>query len=126
MGTRLQLHNILVGVLCSFRKWLWDPLDFENGDIDAMILEAAKKHVYFQPPSNIQMTYPCIVYERDTGDTQFADNNPYIFKLRYQITVIDRNPDSPIPAKIAELPMCTMDRHFVSDNLHHDVFNCYF
>ena len=108
MGTRLQLHDILVGIMTDA-----DP-------------SYATGHVYFQPPSNIQMKYPCIVYERDTGDTQFADNNPYIFKLRYQITVIDRNPDSLIPAKVAELPMCTMDRHFVSDNLHHDVFNCYF
>lgn len=108
MGTRLQLHDILVGIMTDT-----DP-------------SYAQGHVYFQPPSNIQMKYPCIVYERDTGDTQFADNNPYIFKFRYQIAVIDRNPDSPIPEKVAELPMCTMDRHFVSDNLHHDVFNCYF
>lgn len=108
MGTRLQLHDILVGIMTDT-----DP-------------SYAKGHVYFQPPSNIQMKYPCIVYERDTGDTQFADNYPYIFKIRYQITVIDRNPDSLIPAKVAELPMCMMDRHFVSDNLHHDVFNCYF
>lgn len=108
MGTRLQLHDILVGIMTDT-----DP-------------SYAQGHVYFQPPSNIQMKYPCIVYERGTGDTQFADNNPYIFKFRYQITVIDWNPDSPIPEKVAELPMCTMDRHFVSDNLHHDVFNCYF
>lgn len=108
MGTRLQLHDILTDIMAEI-----DPA-YANG------------HVYFQPPSTIYMNYPCIVYERNTGDTQFADNYPYIFKLRYQITVIDKNPDSLIPSKVAALPLCTMDRYFVSDNLHHDVFNCYF
>lgn len=108
MGTRLQLHDILTDIMAEI-----DP-SYADG------------HVYFQPPSTIYMNYPCIVYERNTGDTQFADNYPYIFKLRYQITVIDKNPDSLIPSKVAALPLCTMDRHFVSDNLHHDVFNCYF
>lgn len=72
------------------------------------------------------MKYPCIVYHRSTGDTQFADDIPYVYKKRYQITVMDQNPDSEIPDKIAKLPMCVFDRHFSSDRLNHDVFNIYF
>lgn len=82
--------------------------------------------VYFQPPANISMVYPCIVYQRDNGITKFAGNNPYSFINRYMLTVIDRNPDSGIPGKVAALPMCTFNRFFTADNLNHDVFNLYF
>ena len=35
-------------------------------------------NVYFQPPTNIKLEYPCIVYKRDFADTEFADDNPYM------------------------------------------------
>lgn len=82
--------------------------------------------VYFQPPANVQMEYPCIVYTRDNARTRFAGNLPYRYVKRYQVTIIDRDPDSPIPDKVAALPMCIFDRSFVADNLNHDVFNLYF
>ena len=82
--------------------------------------------VYFQPPPNLEMTYPCIRYERDSAETQFASNRPYRYTKRYQVMVIDRNSDSPIPDKIAALPMCTFDRWYAAENLNHDVFNLFF
>jgi hypothetical protein len=82
--------------------------------------------VYFQPPAAVKMSYPCIVYTRESSETRFADNLPYQRVKRYQVTVIDRNPDSLIPDKVAELPLCTHVNFFVSDNLNHDVFNLYF
>lgn len=72
------------------------------------------------------MQYPCIVYARDDAITDFADNKPYTYTKRYQVTVIDRNPDSDIPDKVAQLPMCLLNRYFAADNLNHDVFNLYF
>ena len=83
-------------------------------------------YVYFQPPSNVQMQYPCIVYHRDSAEIKFANNNPYRYTKRYTVTVIDRNPDSIFPDKLAELPMCTYIRFFPADSLNHDVFNLYF
>lgn len=83
-------------------------------------------NVYFQPPPNLGMQYPCIVYERDNAETIFADNSPYHNTKRYQVTVIDQNPDSPTPDKIAGLSLCSFERHFTADNLNHDVFNLYF
>lgn len=82
--------------------------------------------VYFQPPNNIQMQYPCIVYRRDNADTKFADNNPYSYMQRYQVTVIDRNPDSQLPLQVAFLPRCLFDRFYTADNLNHDVFTLFF
>jgi hypothetical protein len=91
-----------------------------------ILLETIADNVYFQPPSNVQMIYPCIVYERDMSSTDFANNGVYRQEIRYQITLIDRNPDSDIFSKISALPTCTFNRHFVSDNLNHDVFTLYF
>lgn len=101
MGQRLQLQSLLEALLGS-------------------------NQVYFQPPSNVQMSYPAIVYARDTEDTKFADNVPYRRTKRYTVTVIETDIDSPIPDKVAELPRCSFSRHFVVDTLYHDVYNLYF
>jgi len=90
------------------------------------LLEDITPHVYFQPPTNVQLTYPCIVYARDSGDTKFADDRPYSHTVRYSVTVIDRNPDSPILAQIAALPMCLFNRFFAADDLNHNVYNLFF
>lgn len=93
-----------------------------------VLLEAAlgTAYVYFQPPTNVVMTYPCLVYKRDAADTKFADNKPYGHRKRYQVTLIDKNPDSGVYDKLAALPMCRFDRHYTADNLNHDVFTIFF
>lgn len=85
-----------------------------------------KLNVYFQPPENLQMVYPCIVYQRDDLRTKFANNVPYGAVQRYQVTVIDRSPDSPIISKVAALPRCVFNRFFVAEGLNHDVYTLYF
>lgn len=90
------------------------------------LLETITEHVYFQPPDNHQMVYPCIVYHRDFAETDFADNGPYRHMLRYMVTVIDRDPDSAIPGEVAKLPMCVYNRFFTVDNLNHDVYVLFF
>lgn len=101
MGTRLELSALLRSLL-----------DSEN--------------VYYQPPASVQMKYPAIVYSREDFLNQHANNKPYMQTVGYMVTVIDRNPDSEIVKKISKLPMCSYDRHYVSNNLHHDVFTLYF
>lgn len=90
------------------------------------LLETFVPNVYFQPPTNIQLKYPCIIYMRDYADTKFADDIVYSHKLRYAITVIDRDPDSEIPEKVASMPMSLFNRFYTVDNLNHDVYNVYF
>jgi hypothetical protein len=82
--------------------------------------------VYFQPPSNVEMQYPCIVYSIDSADTKFADNASYSHTWRYQLTVIDRNPDSEIPSAIVRLPLARFGRRFMANNFNHDVFEIFF
>lgn len=83
-------------------------------------------HVYFQPPENVVMQYPAIVYNRDLVRSEHADNAPYRHTKRYMVTYIDRNPDSDIPDKLLTMPMSTFVRHFTASNLNHDIINIYF
>jgi len=101
MVQRLDLQTLLVGILGS-------------------------DNVYFQPPPSIQLKYPCIVYHREYEQVNHADDIPYKRRKRYMVTVIDRDPDSVIPDKISELPMCSYDRFYTSDNLNHDVYKLFF
>jgi hypothetical protein len=90
------------------------------------LLKTFTDNVYFQPPENVSLEYPCIIYARDFEKTEFADNAPYNSKLRYAVTVIDRDPDSEIPSKVAAMPMTVFNRYFVVNNLNHDVYNVFF
>jgi hypothetical protein len=72
------------------------------------------------------MKYPCIVYQRDLAYSIHADNMLYHNKKRYTVTVIDPNPDSDIPDKVAKLPFCLFNRFFATDNLNHDVYHLFF
>ena len=101
MNDRLELHEILCEALGS-------------------------RNVYFQPPSSIQMKYPAIVYSRSKIGKKNANGNPYITNLSYDVTLIDKNPDSPIVKSILEIPYCSYGRHYVSDNLNHDSFTIYY
>lgn len=92
------------------------------------VLEAllGSENVYFQPPTSFRMKYPCIVYQRSDIAPIKADNSNYLKRKRYLVTVIDKDPDSDIPDRLIDLDYCNFDRHFVSDNLNHDVFTLYF
>lgn len=83
-------------------------------------------NVYFQPPSASSIQYPCIIYSRNDIDTRFADNQPYTLTKQYSITVIDPDPDSDIPDKVAALPQVSFNRAFKEDQLNHDVFTIIF
>ena len=84
------------------------------------------RNVYYQPPSNVRMKYPAIVYSRSDIDNLRADDDIYRQTTAYEVIVIDPNPDSRIAYDISKLPKCRYTRHFESDNLNHDVFKIYF
>lgn len=101
MARREQLHELLVEVLGS-------------------------RNVYFQPGPSIKLSYPCIVYSRDQIRTTHADNNPYRSTRRYQLTIMDQDPDSEIVDRVEKLAMTSFSRNFKADNLNHDVFTIYY
>ena len=84
------------------------------------------RNVYFQPPASVKLKYPAIVYSRNDVDSLFADNGTYRNVPRYDVTLIDKNPDSLFIEKILALPYCSYDRSYTADNLNHDVFIIYY
>lgn len=85
------------------------------------------EHIYYQPPSNMRMKFPCIEYHDAAMDTTFANDMPYVNTRHYQLTVIDSMPDNPWIQLIAtSIPMCVHNRHYTSDGLNHDVFDIYY
>lgn len=101
MGTREDLHSLLVDM-------------FGSG------------HVYFQPPAGFKMVYPAIEYIINRRESDYASDKKYINTTSYEIIVIDKKLDNPVINKILELPYSAFNRHYVSDNLHHDVITLYF
>ena len=84
------------------------------------------KNVYYQPPESIKMEYPAIRYSKTDINTKSANDSNYIINNKYEIIVIDRRPDNPVVYKLLQLPMCSYERHYISDNLHHDVLTLYY
>ena len=99
--SRLDLQELLLGIL-------------ENDN------------AYFQPPTNVKLVYPCIVYERAPILASWAGNKPYTLDKPYLVTHISRDPDDEAVDKLAALPKCVHDRFYIADNLNHHTFKIFF
>ena len=85
------------------------------------------RNVYFQPPESIALEYPGIKYSISGMDTKRANNKLYKNTIRYEVIVIDPDPDSRIPYDIlGHFEMCNFDRWYTSDNLNHFVLTLYY
>ena len=83
--------------------------------------------VYFQPPENFKLSYPCVVFDRTNALMNYADNKPYQVTKRYTVTLISKTADDEeLLDKLLKFPMATYDRQFITDNLVHDVFSVYY
>ena len=101
MASRLELQTMLEGLLGS-------------------------RNVYYNPPPSVRMNYPAIVYTHKSIDNVSANDAVYKQNVAYVLTVIDKNPDSEVVVRVLKLPYCKFDRHFVKDNLNHNVFTLYY
>lgn len=90
------------------------------------LLQAIHDKVYFQPPENVKLEYPCIIYSREDAEFRHANNTLYDQFKKYSVTVIDRDPESGIPDGVAKLPMCSFNRFYTADGLNHDVYQLFF
>lgn len=84
------------------------------------------RNVYFQPPSNTKLSYPCILYSRSDVESKYADNLKYNTRVRYSLTLIGRSPESTLVQDILKLPYCSYDRFYIADTLNHDVFTLFY
>lgn len=85
------------------------------------------RNVYYQPPENLKLEYPAIVYSKTGIDTKKANNGLYLKTNRYEIIVIDKKPDNNVIGYLlATFFNCSHERHYKADNLNHDVFTLYY
>ena len=99
-----------------------DRLDLQS------LLEALleSRNVYYQPPEGIKMKFDAIKYSKKDITNTYANNGKYSMTDCYELIVIAQKPDHPVIKKLLALPYCSFDRHYVADNLNHDVLTIYF
>ena len=85
------------------------------------------RNVYFQPPESVRMKYPAIRYKLTSGNTRYADNGVYNYQRRYEVTVIEKNPDVPWDEKMLNaFQHCSFERAYAAENLNHWQFSLYY
>ena len=96
-------------------------------DLQSLLEELlGSRNVYYTPPESIKMQYPAIRYSKKKIESVHADDSKYLMRDCYELIVISRTPDHPVIEKLISLPYCSFDRHYVVDNLNHDVFTLYY
>lgn len=103
-------------------------LELHNEFIDILGTRGQKvSRVYFQAPESPKMEYPCIKYSMTGVNITRANNGVYMTVNKYEVTVIDYDPDSTIWTKIlSHFQMCSFDRAYTADNLNHVVLTLYY
>lgn len=100
MGSRLELHSELLKF-------------FDN--------------VYYQPPSNIVMKYPCAVLNKIKGFKNFSNDSSYLKIQAYSLTLIEFDPDSSKANDIEEhFEYCEVGQYFSVDGLNHTTLTLYY
>ena len=85
------------------------------------------RNAYYNPPESVKMNYPCIRYVLSKPDIKKANNGIYQYMNRYEVVVIDPDPDSNIPSQLLNtFVLCSFDRTYKANNLNHTVLTIYY
>lgn len=83
--------------------------------------------VYFQPPSNIKLSYPCIVYSKSRDNASYASNDIYYEKDVYSITLMEKDPDSTKAKEILRyFRHIAIQTYLTKDSLHQTTLILYY
>lgn len=91
-------------------------------------------NVYFEPPEDLIMEYPCVRFKRGTISSRHADNRIYKIDDSFDYIYISRISDDKMAHTILvgdsehEPPFRRIRhiRHYVADGLHHDHYKLYY
>lgn len=85
------------------------------------------RNVYFQPPENLKIKYPAIIYSLGGINLRHADNKVYIKGKYYTVIVIHTDPDNEVvDDMLAAFSYASLETNYVKDNLYHYVFEIYY
>ena len=82
--------------------------------------------IYFQPPIQGRLSYPCVIYSLANIDSNFASNGLYSADRSYNVQLIHDDPNNDVVDKLLAFRNSRFNSSFVSDNLYHYNFTIYF
>lgn len=91
------------------------------------LLRQAVQHnrVYFQPPENLNIGYPAVVFHLSKIEIDHASNVPYKGAKEYSVTLITKDPEPDVIDEILKIPYSSLDTTYISDGMNHFVFTVY-
>ena len=89
-------------------------------------LKAIVPNVYYQKPDNIEMQYPCIIYERWVGESIQANNKKYVIHDRYIVNFFSRKEDSIELTMDALFNYCSLDAIHAQKNMYQETYTVYY
>lgn len=81
--------------------------------------------VYFQPPENLKIGYPAVIFHLSKIKLDHADNVPYKGAREYSVTLITNEPEPEVLDEILKIPYTTLDTTYITDGMNHFVFTTY-
>lgn len=91
------------------------------------LLQQAVPHnrVYFQPPENLNIGYPAVVFHLSKIEIDRASDVPYKGAKEYSVTLITKDPEPDVIDEILKIPYSSLDTTYISDGMNHFVFTIY-
>lgn len=91
------------------------------------LLQQAVQHnrVYFQPPENLKIVYPAVVFHLSKIEIDRASDVPYKGAKEYSVTLITKDPEPDVIDEILKIPYSSLDTTYISDGMNHFVFTIY-
>lgn len=91
------------------------------------LLQQVVQHnrVYFQPPENLKIGYPAVVFHLSKIEIDHASNAPYKGAREYSVTLITKDPEPDVIDEILKIPYSSLDTTYISDGMNHFVFTVY-
>lgn len=98
-----------------------DKFDQELREIQIKCL--GYHNTYFGVTEGTRLKYDCIVYKVSAMNENKANNKTYVNRPVYDVTVISRDSESPVPWAIQNhFERCSPGKFFMTDNLYHYPF----
>ena len=89
-------------------------------------VDIQENNVYYQPPANLKMKYPAIVYSLDGLDVKRFDNTRLINKNCFSVTHIYRNEsENLVETMLKNFEYISFDNRSIVDGIYNDHYTIY-